>query len=126
MVEARRLGQRWVGYRATKAVLFWSCAVCIVATIVVGFAWGGCVTGGTARSMAQNAAASGRDELVAAICVNRFQNGRDAHGQLAALKELQGWDRGAFIEKGGWATMPDQAKPTSTAARLCADKLAAL
>ena len=63
---------------------------------------------------------------MAAICVDRFQNGRDAHGQLAALKELQGWNRGAFIEKGGWATMPDNAKPTSTAARLCADQLMAL
>jgi hypothetical protein len=63
---------------------------------------------------------------VAAICVDRFQAGRDAHSQLAALKELQGWNRGAFIEKGGWATMPDSAKPTSTAARLCADQLMAL
>ena len=47
--------------------------------------------GGTARSMAQNAAESAHDELVAVICVERFQNGRDAHGQLAALKELQSW-----------------------------------
>jgi hypothetical protein len=76
--------------------------------------------------MAQAAATSGRDELVAAICVDRFQNGRDAHGQLAALKELQGWNRGAFIEKGGWATMPDKATQTGTAARLCADQLMAL
>jgi hypothetical protein len=76
--------------------------------------------------MAAAAATSGRDGLVAAICVDRFQAGRDAHSQLAALKELQGWNRGAFIEKGGWATMPDTAKPTGTAARLCADQLMAL
>ena len=84
------------------------------------------MTGGTARSMAQNAAESAHDELVAVICVERFQNGRDAHGQLAALKELQGWNRAAFIEKGGWATMPDKATQTSTAARFCADQLMAL
>jgi hypothetical protein len=126
MVETRRLGQRWVGYRATKATLFWSCAACIIATVIVGFTWGGWVTGGTARSMAAAAAASGRDELVATICVDRFRAGRDAHSQLAALKELQGWNRGAFIEKGGWATMPDKAKPASMAARLCADQLTAL
>ena len=126
MVGTRQLGQRWETYRPTKALLVWSCAACIVATVIVGFTWGGWVTGGTARSMAAAAAASGRDEVVAAICVDRFQAGRGAHGQLAALKELQGWNRGAFIEKGGWATMPDKAKPTSTAARLCADQLTAL
>jgi hypothetical protein len=72
------------------------------------------------------AGAGGRDELVATICVDHVQKQRDAHGQLAALKELQGWNRGAFIEKGGWATMPDKARPTGTAARLCADQLEAL
>ena len=110
MFGTRQLGQRWETYRPTKALLVWSCAVGAIGMIVVGFTWGGWVTGGTARTMAQNAAASGRD----------------ARGQLAALKELQSWDRGAFIEKGGWATMADSAKPTSTAARLCADQLMAL
>ena len=93
---------------------------------MVGFTWGGWVTGGTARAMAAAAATGGRDEIVAAICVDRFQAGRDAHGQLAALKELQSWSRGSFIEKGGWATMPDKGKPTITAAQLCADQLVAL
>ena len=71
-----------------------------IGVIVVGFTWGGWVTGGTARSMAQNAAVSAHDELVAVICVERFQNGRDAHGQLAALKELQGWNRGRVHREG--------------------------
>ena len=100
MFEIRQLGQRWKTYRPTKALLVWSCAAGALGVIVIGFTWGGWVTGGTARSTAQNAAASARDELVAVICVDRFQNGRDAHGQLAVLKELQSWDRGAFIEKG--------------------------
>src|SRR5918993_1895083 len=59
MVETQRLGQRWAGYKATKATLFWSCAASVVATVVVGFAWGGWVTGGTAGSMAAAAAAGG-------------------------------------------------------------------
>jgi hypothetical protein len=59
--------------------------------------------------------------------VDRFRAGSDAQGQLAALKEQKGWNRATFIEKGGWATMPDdQAKPTNKAARLCADRLVAL
>jgi hypothetical protein len=84
------------------------------------------VTGGSAKRMAEAAAAASRDTLVAAVCVDRFQAGGDAQAQLAALKLLQSYDRGTFIEKGGWATMPDKAKPTSTAARLCGDQLVAL
>ena len=126
MFVTQQFGQRWETYRPTKALLVWSCAVGAIGVIVVGFTWGGWVTGGTARSMAQNAAVSAHDELVAVICVERFQSGRDAHGQLAALKELQGWNWAAFIEKGGWATMPDKATQTGTAARLCADQLMAL
>jgi hypothetical protein len=43
-----------------------------------------------------------------------------------ALKALGGWDRGSFVEKGGWAAMPDKVDPGKGAARLCGDKLAAL
>jgi hypothetical protein len=119
-------GQRWAAYRPSKGLLFWAAAAGAIATIVVGFAWGGWVTGGSAKRMAEAAAAGSRDTLVAAVCVDRFQAGGDAQAQLAALRLLQGWDRGAFIEKGGWATMPDSAKPTNSAARLCADQLTAL
>ena len=126
-MDARQgLGQRWAAYRPTKGLLFWAAAAGAVATVVVGFAWGGWVTGGTATRMAEAAAAGTRDTLVAAVCVDRFQAGGDAQAQLAALKELQGYSRGSFIEKGGWAVMPDKAKPTATAARLCADQLVAL
>jgi hypothetical protein len=36
------------------------------------------------------------------------------------------WDRGTFVEKGGWAVMPGPkaAEAASKVARLCADQLA--
>src|SRR4051794_23050150 len=126
-MEAKRsLGQRWEASRPTKTMLFWSCAGCAVATIVVGFTWGGWTTGGTARSMAQNAALGSRNELAAAVCADRFEAAADGPAQLVALKALDGWGRGSFVEKGGWAAMPDRIDPGKGAARLCADKLAAL
>jgi hypothetical protein len=94
-----------------------------VAVVVVGFAWGGWVTGGSAQRMADRAASSSRDLLVAAVCAERFRDGDDAEARLAELKLLQAYNRGSFIEKGGWAIMPDEVKPTSSATRLCADKL---
>jgi hypothetical protein len=120
------LGQRWEAFRPTKAALVWSCVACTVGATVLGFTWGGWVTGGTARAMAEDAAAGARSELAAAVCVDRFKAGGDASAQLAALKGLSGWERGSFVEKGGWATMPDKAEVTKKAAGLCADQLARL
>jgi len=50
------IGSRLESYRPSKAVWLWSCAACVVATIMVGFTWGGWVTGGTATRMASDAA----------------------------------------------------------------------
>ena len=106
--------------------MIWGAIGGAVICAVLGFTWGGWVTGGTAKRMAETAAAGAHDTLVAAVCVDRFQAGGDAQAQLAALKLLQSYDRDTFIEKGGWATMPDKAKPTSAAMRLCGDQLVAL
>jgi len=120
------LGQRWTAYRPTKGLLFWAATGGAVAAIVVGFAWGGWVTGGSAKRMADAAAATSRDTLVASLCVDRFQAAGNAQAQLAELKLIQSYSRGSFIEKGGWALMPDKARPSSAATKLCADQLAAL
>ena len=61
-----------------------------------------------------------------AICVERFQAGGDAQAQLAALKLLQVYSRGSFIEKGGWAVMPDKSSASRAATSLCANQLVAL
>ena len=127
MSTKQSLGQRWGASRPTKTVTFWSCAACVVATIALGFTWGGWTTGGTAQAMAKEAAAEARQELATAICVDRFSTGSDAGTQLVALKGLgNGWDRGTFVEKGGWAAMPGpkSAEPSGKVARLCADRLA--
>lgn len=126
MSSKQSLGQRWAACRPSKTLLFWSCAGCALATIIVGFSWGGWVTGGTARSMAENAAAGAHNQLAAAICVDRFKAGNDAAAQLVALKKLDSWSCGSFIEKGGWVTMPGKADLSSEVARLCADRLAQL
>ena len=126
MDAKRSLGQRWEDSQPSKTLTFWSCAACVAATMVVGFTWGGWTTGRTAHAMADEAALSSRNELAAAVCVDRFKAAGDAPAQLVALKALGGWDRGSFVEKGGWAAMPDKVAPGDGAARLCGDKLAAL
>jgi hypothetical protein len=103
-----------------------SCLGFVVLTIIVGFTWGGWVTGGTAKEMAETAAAEGRAELAAAICVERFWEAPDAQAQVAALKEESTWRQGDFIEDGGWVTLACMAEPVPEAGDLCAKRLVAM
>ena len=93
MVIRPSIGSSWEAYRPTKGVWLWSCAGCVVATIVVGFAWGGWVTDGTATRMASDAADGARAQL-RRVCVAPFNHGPDAVAQLAALKKASSYQRG--------------------------------
>jgi hypothetical protein len=114
---------RWREARPSKTALFWSCVACIIATMIVGFTWGGWVTGGTARSIASRAADDARTKLAAAICVNRFESASDAQAELAKLKGTSAWQQDDFIVKGGWATLPGMKEPFAGVADLCAHQL---
>lgn len=121
----RSLFQRWDGYRPSKTMLFWACAASIVATMVIGFAWGGWVTGGTSRTSAAAAAAAGRGELASAICVQRFNAAPDAAAKRTEFTALaNNYRKQQFIEAGGWATMPGQTSPDGIGLEGCVAALA--
>lgn len=121
------LGQRWSDLQPSKTLLVWSCVGSVAAALVVGFVWGGWVTGGTARSMAEAAGDEGRYELASVICVEKFLAASDAQAQLAEFQAIDSsYRQRAFIEEGGWAVMPDAEKATRQSADLCAKVLAAL
>lgn len=113
----------WRAYRPSKVAWFWSCVACVIATIVIGFSWGGWVTGGAADRMAAEAGDAGRAELAATICVARFAAAPDAALQLATLKDESSWSRDNLIDDAGWTTFPGLDSPVSGAADLCADRL---
>lgn len=123
MDERKNFGERWREYHPSKPVWFWSCVACIVATIIVGFAWGGWVTQGKAALMSAQAAQQAKAQLAAAYCVSRFDSAPDASAKLAALKASESWQRGQFIDKGGWLKMPGVGQDIYGAADLCASKL---
>ena len=123
MADKQSLGQRWAGYRPTKGIWFWSCVASIIATIVVGFAWGGWVTGGTASEMSATAADHAKAQLAAAYCVTQFEKAPNATTQLAALKKTDSWQRSDFINKGGWDKLPGEKQAVDGAADLCVTKL---
>lgn len=125
MTGITSLTQRWEKLQASKTQVFWACAASVVATLIIGFTWGGWVTGGTAKERAASAATEARAQLAATVCVERFAKGPDAVAQLAALKSSDSWKRDNFIEAGGWATLAGMDKPVAGAAGLCVQQLMA-
>lgn|SRR5690606_16139904 len=126
MSEGNSFAQRWQNYQPSKATWFWSCFACIVLTMIIGFTWGGWVTGGSAESMAARAAQDAREQLVASICVERFVTAPNAAGKLEELKKASSWERDDFIEDGGWAKIVALDEAVPGAAEACADKLIAM
>ena len=120
----RSLSRRWDEYQPSKTVLFWTCIAAAVATMIIGFGWGGWVTGGTSRTMAAAAAQEARGELASAICVERFMAAPDSAARLVELKAIPDiYKKRQFIEAGGWATMPGQTSADRHGAEGCATTL---
>jgi hypothetical protein len=122
--KKRSLQQRWDEVQPSKTMLFWSCAGSVAVALVVGFTWGGWVTGGTAREMAQDAGDQSRYELGSAICAERFMAAADASAQLTALKAIDSsYRQRQFIDDGGWSIMPGQDEGARQTSELCAELL---
>lgn len=98
-----------------------------VATMIIGFNWGGWALGSTAREMAQKSASTAVVTALAPICVDQFQHAPDAAANLIELKKSSGspYQQATYIEKGGWAAMPG-AKPIDGVAQACASLLSGL
>ena len=112
--------QRWDAARPTKTIVFWSWVASVVLTMIIGFAWGGWVTGGTARSMAETIADDAVVKRLAPMCVTQFKQGSGKDQKLEELAKTDSWQRSEYVEKQGWATMPGEEKPDSKVASECA------
>lgn len=118
------IGEKWNSYQPSKPMWFWSCVGASVLTMIVGFSWGGWVTGGTADERVERAGEQAVAALAADICVHRFLAASDAGVKLAELKKADSWKRDSFVEEGGWVTFAAMENPVDGAAEICADQLA--
>jgi hypothetical protein len=113
------LGQKWSAARPTKTVAFWSWIASIVVTMIIGFTWGGWVTGGTALTMAN---VTGEDAVVkrlAPVCVVQFNQDAQKVQKLKGLKETGTWEQADYVKKQGWATMPGEREADGKVAGEC-------
>jgi hypothetical protein len=90
-----------------------------VIAMIIGFAWGGWTTSGTTKRMTKEAVLASQ----AAICVAQFMKEPNHGEKLKEFEKLIGWEKVTFIEKGGWAIMPEGEKADLFACRACADGL---
>ncbi len=97
-----------------------------VVLAIVGFSWGGWVTGGTAETMADKRAKSSMIAALAPICAAKFQGDSSFDAKLSELNETSAYKRAAFIENGGWAIMPGSEKSDRDVAKACAEMITKL
>ena len=77
-------------------------AIGAVASMVIGFSWGGWVTGSTANRLAADQADTAVVAALTPICVEKFLQNSDAKANLAVLQKISSnWEQGDYLEKGG-------------------------
>lgn len=116
-------GQWWGNTRPTKTAAFWAWVGSIVLTMIIGFSWGGWVTGGTAQSMAETMANEAVVQRLAPICVTQFNQDPGKDQKLKELKEMSSYQRGSYVEDQGWATIAGETEPDRKVADACAKLL---
>lgn len=106
-----------------KPALFGAAAGAAVLA-VLGFGWGGWVTGGTAAGMADVRANQAVLAALAPVCVEKARQDPDVAGTLAAVKAARSYERNQMIMDAGWATMPGADAPNRNVANACWNSLA--
>ncbi len=86
---------------------------------IVGFNWGGWVTGGTAQDRAM---AMSRDDVVAAmvpVCLDMARTDPDRAEKLATIRAASTYKRRDALIAAGWATVPGAETPNRDIAQAC-------
>jgi hypothetical protein len=102
---------------------FWSAIGGAILVAIVGFNWGGWVTGGTAREMAAEMTSAAMVDRLAPLCLVRFNQDPEKDQKLEALKQTKHWQQQDYVEKQGWATMSGEKEPDAQVAIECVNRI---
>ena len=94
----------------------WGAAGGAIAAMIIGFAWGGWVTGGTSERAAGAAARTAVEQNFAPLCVAKAEQQPD---QLILLKKESSYARTGFVIRAGWVDSVAE-KYRSNVAEQCA------
>ena len=107
-------------------LLLGGAAVGAIVLAIIGFAWGGWVTGNTAQQMAATAAENSVVNRLATICVEQYNQAPEKDQKLKTMMKKNAWERGDYVAEQGWATMPGEKNHDGTVSRKCAELISKL
>jgi hypothetical protein len=96
-----------------------------LATLVIGFNWGGWMLGSTAKQVAVKDTSIALVAILGPMCADKFRQAPEVTVNMAELKKTSSWSQDSYIQKGGWATFPGMPSPDLAIAQECARLLAA-
>ncbi|NJO32128.1 MAG: hypothetical protein HC869_02390 [Rhodospirillales bacterium] len=96
-----------------------------ILTLVLGFYLGGWHTASSAQQMAAEASDKKVIAALAPLCVDQFLKSANPTQRSALLEITNNYERGSFLEKGGWTRLPGSKEPNWAVGRACGDLLAA-
>ncbi len=94
-----------------------------LATVFIGFNWGGWTLESTAKQMAEKQSSAALVAVLAPMCVEKFRSAADSTLQMTEFKKVSSWMQDSYIQKGGWATFPGMSGPDLAIAEACAKLL---
>ena len=89
-----------------------------VATIFIGFNWGGWSLGSTAHKMAKDQSELAVVAALAPVCADKFRAQPDAAAKTVALSKVDLWKRADQFPK-EFVTLPGETYPSSALANAC-------
>ena len=98
-------------------------AVGAVATMIIGFNWGGWVLGKTAENNATMLVNTALVKAYGPVCIERFKQQPNVEAKWAELTKVDTWRRESYIKDSGFATPPGSTSPNAAIADACADAL---
>jgi hypothetical protein len=104
----------------------WSGLAGAVATMMVGFTYGGWMLGSSAETLAEQRSAAAVIQALVPVCIGQSKADPEFAGKLTQLKALTSpYQQREFIMSAGWATVAAAEKPSSSLAEACAKVLLA-
>ena len=98
-------------------------AVGAVATMIIGFYWGGWVLGKTAENNATMLVNAALVKAYGPVCIERFKQQPNVDAKWVELTKVDTWRRDSYIKESGFATPPGSTSPNSAVADACAAAL---
>jgi hypothetical protein len=96
-----------------------------IATMIVGFNYGGWYLGSSAGTLAQKQSTAAVAAALVPVCVRQSQADPEGATKLKAFSAIKSTnEQRDFVMKAGWATMPKADAPNQDLASACADVLA--